>query len=220
MQRKGLFTVNDNLLMTQLPSAELQEQFGAIDIYLFDQLLKGTFDERPRILDVGCGGGRNLPYFLEHGFDVFAIDSDPAAVSATRSVVARLAPALSVDRVQLGDIDALPWTDGVMDAVLCSAVLHFARDENHFDRMIAEMWRVLGPGRGFFARTAANIRFDHVLPARSGWMRLPDRSERFLASEEMLLNWTARLKAIQAEPLKTTIVQGQRAMTTWCLLKT
>ena len=96
------------------PSAELQEQFGAIDIYLFDQLLKGTFDERPRILDVGCGGGRNLPYFLKHGFEVFAIDSDPAAVSATRSVLARLAPALSPDHVQLGDIDALPWPDGRM----------------------------------------------------------------------------------------------------------
>jgi SAM-dependent methyltransferase len=106
-----------------------------------------------------------------------------------------------------------------MDAVVCSAVLHFARDENHFDRMIAEMWRVLAPGGFFFARLATSIGFEHVLPARSGWMRLPDRSERFIASEEMILNWTARLNAIQAEPLKTTIVQGQRAMTTWCLLK-
>ena len=201
------------------PSAELQEQFGAIDIYLFDQLMKGTFDARPRILDVGCGGGRNLPYFLKHGFEVFAIDSDPAAVSATRSVVARLAPALSPDHVQLGDIDALPWPDGRIDAVLCSAVLHFARDEGHFDRMIADMWRVLAPGGFFFARLATSIGFEHVLPARSGWMRLPDRSERFVVSEEMILNWTVRLNAIQVEPLKTTIVQGQRAMTTWCLLK-
>jgi SAM-dependent methyltransferase len=113
---------NDNHLMTQPmrlpPSGELQELFGAIDIYLFDQLMKGTFDERPRVLDVGCGGGRNLPYFLKHGFEVFAIDSDPGAVSATRSVVARLASAHTPDHVQLGDIDALPWPDSQMDAVV------------------------------------------------------------------------------------------------------
>ena len=94
--------------LNAMPSSELEAQFGAIDIYLFDQLLKGTFDQRPRILDAGCGGGRNLPYFLARGFEVFAIDTEPAAVSAMRSVMARLAPALSPDHVQLGDIDVLP----------------------------------------------------------------------------------------------------------------
>jgi tellurite methyltransferase len=202
-----------------VPSSELEVQFGAIDIYLFDQLLKGTFDQRPRILDAGCGGGRNLPYFLARGFEVFAIDTEPAAVSAMRSVMARLAPTLSPDHVQLGDIDALPWPDGHVDAVICSAVLHFARDEPHFNRMIADMWRMLAPRGFFFARLASSIGLEHVLPATSGWMRLPDRSERFVVSEQMLLNWAKRLDAIQAEPLKTTIVQGQRAMTTWCLEK-
>jgi len=202
-----------------VPSTELEAQFGAIDIYLFDQLLKGTFDQRPRILDAGCGGGRNLPYFLTRGFEVFAIDSEPAAVSAATTVMSRLAPTLTPDHVQLGDIDSLPWPAGHMNVVICSAVLHFARDEAHFDRMIAEMWRVVAPHGFFIARLASSIGLERVLPSRSGWMTLPDRSERFIVSEEMLLNWTARLNAIQGEPLKTTIVQGQRAMSTWCLVK-
>jgi tellurite methyltransferase len=203
--------------MDMPPSAELQEQFGAIDIYLFDQLLKGTFDRRPRVLDAGCGGGRNLPYFLTRGFDVFAIDSEPSAVTAVRSLMARLAPALGADHVQLGDIDALPWPDGHMDAVICSAVLHFSRDDAHFERMMTEMWRVLAPGGFFLARLASSIGLEHVLPSTSGWMRLPDRSERFVVSEQMLLDLARRVGATQVEPLKTTIVQGQRAMTTWCL---
>jgi SAM-dependent methyltransferase len=206
-----------NQLPRQPPSTELGEQFGGIDIYLFDQLLKGTFDRRPRILDAGCGSGRNLPYFLTRGFDVFAVDTEPAAVAAVRSLMTRLAPALGADHVRLGDIDALPWPHGRMDAVICSAVLHFARDVAHFERMMTEMWRVLAPGGFFLARLASSIGLEHVLPSVSGWMRLPDRSERFVVSEQMLLDLTRRLGATQVEPLKTTIVQGQRAMTTWCL---
>ena len=209
----------DHLLGRPAPSAELQEQFGAIDIYLFDQLLKGTFDQRPRILDAGCGSGRNLSYFLTRGFEVFALDNERAAVSAVGSLMARLAPALGADHVQLGDIDQLPWADGRMDAVICSAVLHFSRDATHFDRMMTEMWRVLAPGGFFLARLASSIGLEGVLASTSGWMRLPDGSERFVVSEQMLLDCTRRLGATQVEPFKTTIVQGQRAMTTWCLEK-
>jgi SAM-dependent methyltransferase len=201
------------------PSAELEAQFGAIDIYLFDQILKGRFDDRPRLLDAGCGGGRNLPFFLTRGFDVFAIDSEPAAVSAVRSLARRLAPSLSPDNIQSGRIEAMPWADGQMDVVVSSAVLHFARDEQQFGEMIREMWRVLAPRGFFFARLASSIGLESRLRSTSGWMQLPDGTERYVVDEAMLLDWTRRLHAIQAEPLKTTIVQGQRAMTTWCLEK-
>ena len=128
------------------PSVDLLHEFGAIDIYLFDQLLKGAFDERRRILDAGCGSGRNLPYFLRHGFDVYAVDNDAASVAAVRTLFARLAPALPTDRVQVAALDALPWPDASMDAVICSAVLHFANDHDHFNRIVFELWRVLAPG--------------------------------------------------------------------------
>ena len=45
-------------------TADLQEQFGNIDIYLFDQLLRGRIGPGMRVLDAGCGGGRNLVYLL------------------------------------------------------------------------------------------------------------------------------------------------------------
>ena len=43
-------------------SADLRSAFGEIDIYLFDQLLRGRFDARSRVLDAGCGDGRNVHY--------------------------------------------------------------------------------------------------------------------------------------------------------------
>ena len=201
------------------PSGELQAQFGAIDIYLFDQLLKGSFDERRRVLDAGCGSGRNLPYFLERGFDLFAIDSDPAAVAVVRNLLARLAPSIPQANVVAGRLDALPWDDASMDAVICSAVLHFADDEAHFSRMVHEMWRVLAPQGLFFARLASSVGIEALLPAASGRMRLPDGSHRFVVSERMLLDLNERLGAVAIEPLKTTNVQNQRCMTTWVIEK-
>jgi tellurite methyltransferase len=205
--------------MDATPSTELQSLFGAIDVYLFDQLLKGSFDDRRRVLEAGCGSGRNLPYFLQRGFEIFAIDSDPASVAAVRSLVARLVPSLPPSNVQAGSVDALPWPDGSMDVVISSAVLHFADDDEHFGRMVREMWRVLAPGGLLFARLATSIGLEHLLSAPSGRMRLPDGSTRFVVSERQLVEWNARLGAMAIEPLKTTNVQNQRCMTTWVIEK-
>src|SRR5262249_61916244 len=101
--------------------------------------------------------GRTLPWFLSHGFDVYAIDEDPSAVKATRKLAASLAPKLPHDNIRQGAVHVLPWADGRMDAIICSAVLHFARDSIHFDRMMEEMWRVLARGGLFFARLTSSI---------------------------------------------------------------
>src|SRR5918993_5748277 len=138
-------------------STELLTQFGELDIYLFDQLLRGRLDGRRRVLDAGCGDGRNLVYFLQRGFECFGIDRDPAAVEHVRALAAELSQDSPAGNFVTGELDRLPWGDGSMDAVLCSAVLHFAADGAHFGRMMEEMWRVLAPGGMFFARLASNI---------------------------------------------------------------
>jgi SAM-dependent methyltransferase len=196
-------------------SVDLTAQFGEIDIYLFDQLLRGRFEGRRRVLDAGCGHGRNLPYFLRTGFEVFAIDEDPLAVAATRKLAVTLAPTLPHDNIRQGALHVLPWSDGRMDAIICSAVLHFARDAIHFDRMVEEMWRVLARGGLFFARLASSIGIEPLLPDTRGRMRLPDGSDRFVVDEQLLLDTTARLGGTLLDPVKTTVVQNQRAMTTW-----
>ena len=198
-----------------MTSVDLTAQFGEIDIYLFDQLLRGRFEGRRRVLDAGCGHGRNLPYFLRTGFEVFAIDEDALAVAATRKLAATLAPKLPHDNIRQGALHVLPWSDGRMDAIICSAVLHFARDAIHFDRMVEEMWRVLARGGLFFARLASSIGIEPLLPDTRGRMRLPDGSDRFVVDEQLLLDTTARLGGTLLDPVKTTVVQNQRAMTTW-----
>jgi tellurite methyltransferase len=205
--------------MSQRASAELRAQFGEIDIYLFDQLLRGRFDRRRRILDAGCGGGRNLPFLLAHGFEVRVSDIDPAAIDVVRVLAREHDVALPDDRLHCGSLESLPWDDGAVDAVICSAVLHFSRDERQFAAMLQEMWRVLAAGGLFFARLATSIGIERFLPAASGRVRLPDGSDRFVMDERGLLEWTERLGGELIDPIKTTNVQNQRAMTTWVIQK-
>jgi tellurite methyltransferase len=194
-------------------------EFGEIDIYLFDQLLRGRFDRRRRVFDAGCGEGRNLPYFLRHGFDVRALDADAAAIRSVRRLVAALNPAVPPSQIHHGPLDSVPWEDDSTDAVICSAVLHFARDEQEFGAMLEEMWRVLAPGGLFFARLATSIGLERYLPSTTGRVQLPDGSERFVVDERTLLAWTSRLGGTLADPLKTTNVDNTRCMTTWVVEK-
>ena len=201
-------------------SREILGLFGEIDIYLFDQLLKGRFDSARRVLDAGCGEGRNLVYLLKQGYECFGIDRAPAAIADIRALAAAAAPRLPAGNFVVGEVDALPWPAASMDAVICSAVLHFARDETHFDGMMREMWRVLKPGGVFFARLASTIGIEELVqPVDGRRVRVPDGSVRFVVDEAMLMEYANRLGGALLDPIKTTIVQQQRSMTTWTLRK-
>jgi SAM-dependent methyltransferase len=198
----------------------LQQQFGDIDIYLFDQLLRGRIQPGMRVVDAGCGGGRNLIYLLRHGFEVCAVDQDENAIDGVWRLAAKLAPDLSAANFRVAQIEAMPFPDSSADAAISSAVLHFARDDAHFHAMLQGTWRVLKPGGLLFCRLASSIGIESKIRQISGRrFALPDGSERYLADEEMLLRLTQQLGGRLADPLKTTVVQDQRAMTTWVLWK-
>jgi SAM-dependent methyltransferase len=198
----------------------LREWFGGIDIYLFDLLLKGRITSEMKLLDAGCGGGRNLTYFFKAGFDVSGVDQSPAAIAEIRSLAAELAPNLPAENFRIEAVEKMSFGDASFDVVLSSAVLHFARDENHWRQMVREMWRVLKPGGIFFARLASTVgvenEIEHLEERR---YHLPDGSERFLVDEEMLLRETESLGGQWLEPFKTVVVQHQRAMSNWILRK-
>ena len=200
---------------------DLAAEFGAIDIYLFDQLLRGRIAPGMRVLDAGCGGGRNLVYLLREGFDVCGADQDADAVQAVRALAARWAPALPAENFRVEPIEALSFPDRHADVVIASAVLHFARDDAHFHAMLASCWRVLRPGGLFFARLASTAGLDGQLRQFEGRrFVLPDGTTRYLVDERYLTAAAAALGGTLADSLKTTLVHGQRSMTTWVLRKT
>jgi len=199
---------------------DLQHQFGQIDIYLFDQLLRGRITPGMRVLDAGCGSARNLVYFLREGYDVFGVDADSHAIESARRLAASLAPALPAGNFRLEAIEEMTFPDAFADLVLSSAVLHFARSDDHFEAMLRATWRVLKPAGLLFCRLASSIGMEHQVQRLAGRrFRLPDGSERYLVDEALLLRFTAELGGQLADPLKTTIVRNQRCMTTWIVRK-
>lgn len=196
----------------------LQEQLGQIDIYLFDQILRGNITQGMRVLDAGCGDGRNIVYMLRERFEVFALDSNPDAVRRVSQLSESLGTGLPQENFRLGLIEQMPFASDSFDIVICNAVLHFARDETQFRSMLCELWQVLKPGGMLFARLGSRIGMDFPR-SRDNVFRMGDGSEWFLVDQEMLLDLTGELNGVLVDPLKTTIVQDSRCMTTWVLRK-
>ena len=196
----------------------VQEQFGQIDIYVFDQILRGNIAAGMTVLDAGCGYGRNLVHLLREGCEVFALDANAEGVEHVRQLAGILAPQLRVENFRVGAIEKMPFADGFADVVICNSVLHFARDEKHFLAMVEELWRCVRPGGMLFCRLGSRIgmEFERV---RGHIYRIGDGAEWFLVDEAVLLQMTRQMGGILVDPLKTTIVQDYRCMTTWVLRK-
>lgn len=212
---------------------DLRRQFGAIDVYLFDQLLRGRITPGMRVLDAGCGGGRNLVYLLRSGYEVYGIDADPGAIATVRRLAAELAPQnLSSEsivqppleeRFRAEPLEEASFGPGIAEVVISNAVLHFAPDTDHFRAMLLATWRLLAPGGLFFCRLASSVGIEGdirpIPPQGDRRFALPDGSDRYLVDEAMLEDLEVELSARRLDPLKTTVVQNQRSMTTWVLRK-
>ena len=163
--------------------SDLEVQFGQIDIYVFDQLLRGRLKPAMRVLDAGCGSGRNLVYLLRSGYEIFGADVDVEAIESVRRLAAALAPQLSAENFRVEPVERMTFPDAFADVVLSSAVLHFAGDDRQFAAMVQGMWRVLKPRGMLFCRLASddwngNPGAPHERPAVSaaGWIgTLPGR---------------------------------------------
>jgi tellurite methyltransferase len=198
----------------------LQQQFGSIDIYLFDQLLRGRITPGMRVIDSGCGSGRNLVYLMRAGYEVYGIDASADAISDVQRLAATIAPHLPRDNFRVETIARSSFADSFADVVISSAVLHFALDDDEFDAMLRGNWRMLRPGGMFFCRLASSIGMETQVRRIAGRRhRLPDGSERYLVDARMLIELTHELGGELLDPLKTTIVQDQRCMTTWVVRK-
>jgi SAM-dependent methyltransferase len=199
---------------------DLPSLLGQIDIYLLDQVLRGRIVPGQRIFDAGCGGGRNLVYFLRAGFEVSGVDPDREAIRAVRALAAELAPRLPAKNFRPEAIERSTFPDKCAEVVISSAVLHFSRDEAHFRSILAGSWRHLAPGGLFFCRLASTIGMEtRFTPLGGRRFHLPEGSDRFLVDEALLLGLTEELGGELLDPIKTTVVQDRRCMTTWVVRK-
>ncbi len=206
--------------MFHLPLTSLKAQFGDIDIYLFDQLLKGRIQKGTKLLDAGCGYGRNIQYLMQAGVKVYGADTSEEAIQRVQELAKEMAPSLPSRNFIVSDLVSLPFADAEFDVVICSAVLHFARSEDHFRSMVHELWRVLKPGGMLFCRFGTTVGLEGKLQHLEGrFYKMAHGPVWFLADEVLLQELEKQLQAERLEPLKTVVVEQDRSMTTWVLRK-
>jgi len=199
---------------------QIQAQFGNIDIYLFDQILKGRYQPGQKVLDVGCGSGRNSYFFLQNDFEVYGVDQSPEAIASIQALAASAQKDYPLDRFQVSSIEGMNFKKDSFDLVICNAVLHFAKNDEHFDQMLRSIWQVLKPGGYFFCRLASTIGVEQQIKSLGdSRYELPNGTIWYLVDEALLLRYTRELQGELIEYIKTTNVQNLRAMTTWCLRK-
>ena len=199
---------------------ELNHELGNIDIYLLDSLLKGRFTPGMRILDAGCGEGRNLHWFIKNNYDAWACDSNASAIRMLQYVARSLNPQFDRNRFVVAPLENLPYPDQMFDAIICSAVLHFAENEEHFKSMWSQLFRALKPEGILFVRMASHFGMgDACQETTDGKHLLPDGSLRFLLNQELLDSLLAEFPCQLVEPLKTVLVHNARSMTTLVLKK-
>jgi SAM-dependent methyltransferase len=188
----------------------IEEVIGATDIYLLDQIMKGRYKTNDIILDAGCGSGRNLHWFLRNNFVIYGIDQDFNAIHDLQ----RRWPAVA-ERFCQSAVEKLPFENEQFDHIISSAVLHFAKDTEHFRQMISEMTRVLRPSGSLFIRMTSDIGIeDKVQPAGDGVYDIPDGSRRFLLTRDLLADVMRKNGLSFLEPLKTVNVNDIRCMST------
>ena len=190
------------------------------DVYLIDQIMKGRIGTNARVVDVGSGGGRNLPWFLRRGMDVTALDPSPEAFLALEEGLASLGLSLAKEKQVPVAVECCELDTQSFDLVISNAVLHFAKDHEHFRAMLDATWDLVAPGGLLFARLTSSVGIESLVQdLGAGRYALPDGSERYLVTESGLLQESERLGGVLLDPIKSTVVQSLRTMTTWVLAR-
>lgn len=135
----------------------LNSALGNADLILIDQILKNRFHKHMRILDAGCGEGRNMIYFIKNDFKIYGIDNNADAVKMAKLYGKSLNKNYEVEQIQNFAIEKNPFPDEFFDAIICINVLHSAKNQNEFFLSLEQLLRILKSGGILFLSLQSQI---------------------------------------------------------------
>jgi SAM-dependent methyltransferase len=198
----------------------INKAVGNMDLFLMDQLLKGRFENGVKILDAGCGEGRNLFYFINNDYDVYGIDRNPGAIQMLRYVAKTKNKNIDAERFQIGNIEHLPYPDNFFDLIMCISVLHFSDDLKQYYRMLSEISRVLKKEGILFVRMDSLIGLsESFAQVDGGKYVLQDGTLRFFADYDLMEETNRRCGLEWLEPFRVVLEQGRPGVTVQLMKK-
>ncbi|MGM0579363.1 MAG: class I SAM-dependent methyltransferase [Bacteroidota bacterium] len=199
---------------------QLNNELGNIDLYWLDFILKGYLPDNAKILDAGCGEGRNLTFCFKNGMDVFGIDQNPEAINLLK-LLAKKYKLKDIDaRFQVMKLDKILFPSLTFDVVICSAVLHFAKNTDQFEKMVKEIVRLLKPNGKIFIRTMT----DRYIPKKTldlenNIFQFPPEQMRFVTNADTFVDYLRKLGLELIEPYKEIVVENKHTMGTFMFQK-
>ncbi|WP_296619530.1 bifunctional 2-polyprenyl-6-hydroxyphenol methylase/3-demethylubiquinol 3-O-methyltransferase UbiG [Marivirga sp.] len=199
---------------------QLNSELGNVDLYWLDFILKGYLADNAKILDAGCGEGRNITYCLKNGMDIFGIDQNPDAINFLK-LIAKQYKLTDIDaRFQIMKLDKILFPNFTFDVIICSAVLHFAKSREHFDNMMRELARLLKPNGKIFIRTMTDRYLpENIIEIEEGIIQFPHGQTRFITNVDAFAADLKKLNLKLIEPYKEVVVENKHTMGTFMLAK-
>ncbi|WKK76408.2 class I SAM-dependent methyltransferase [Marivirga salinae] len=199
---------------------QLNSELGNIDLYWLDFILKGYLPDDAKVLDAGCGEGRNLTYCLKNNLDIFGIDQNPEAINFLKLIAKKYKLGDLDARFQVMKLDKILFPDSTFDIIIGSAVLHFAKNVAHFNMMINELIRLLKPNGKIFIRTMTDRYFpENIVELEEGVFQFQNKQIRFVINADVFVENLRDRQLELIEPYKEVLVENRHTMGTFMFQK-
>lgn len=185
-----------------------------MDLFLMDLILKGHIHQDMRVLDIGCGEGRNGIYFLREGMEYHGWDRDASKVKLLEYLASELEGANG--RFRVGDfIEGKDLMEA--DLIICSRVLHFATSESHLFEMWGALTDLLKQGGLLYVSMDSMVNTNIGVAQKAGMHQFPDSKVRFVLTSALYQEMKKGFEEI--EPLRTLVHHEQHAQSFMILRK-
>jgi 2-polyprenyl-3-methyl-5-hydroxy-6-metoxy-1,4-benzoquinol methylase len=193
---------------------KLNNELGNADLILIDQILKDRFSDQMRILDAGCGEGRNMIYFVKNGYNIYGIDQDEEAVNMAKIVCASANRSYIMENIQAFPIEENPFPDLFFDAVICINVLHSVSGHDEFFDLFDHLLRLLNNGGFLFLSMESDIGLSNRSLKKSINEEIRTlASHNFYFSSELRHEILANDQLMEIEPSKTIVIGDIKSYT-------
>ena len=177
-----------------------------------DLILKGNVNPSSRVLDIGCGEGRNGIYFIQNGYEYHGWDTDESKISLLEYLSKSIIGAKVTFEIQ--DFRRASSNE-TYDLIICSRVLHFAESEEDFYEMWKKLTSLLSSGGIIYLSMDSVIETSIGKRLESGKVEFPDGKIRFTLTKELYVEIKKGFEEI--EPLRTLVHHKERAQSFLCL---